>query len=52
MVTFGLWTFLWTLLNVALIILGVVFLVYGILAFRKYIKVDTAPSTSKTPEEG
>jgi membrane protein implicated in regulation of membrane protease activity len=43
---------LFTLLNLALVILGVVYLVYGIMAFRKYLKSDTLPSQTNKPEEG
>lgn len=37
------WTLLWTLLNLSLILLGITFLVFGILAFRKYIKSEARP---------
>lgn len=40
------------LLICALYILAVVFFVYGILAFRKYLKSDHLPPKNEKPEEG
>jgi heme/copper-type cytochrome/quinol oxidase subunit 2 len=42
----------WLLINYAFYILAIVFFVYGILAFRKYLKSDQNASKNEKPEVG